>query len=110
MHSGESEELKAMFHRKLEEQVEADNGELIITPSTFKDIKREEIVDSKSYPRTGIQSVRQDKKAEKRAEKRAKKKAAEELKLKQKKDDMKRKKNEKVQDLKSKLEQLQVSY
>ena len=109
-----------MFKRKLIEQVNADNGELKITPQTFADIPREEQRDSKSYPREGntnqietcfiifigLISVRQNEKAEKRAEKRSKKKAEKELKVKQRKEEISRQKNEKIEDLKLKMEQL----
>ena len=46
-------DVAKMFKRKLIEQVNADNGELKITPQTFADIPREEQRDSKSYPREG---------------------------------------------------------
>merc|ERR1712131_483872 len=104
-HKDETDVAK-MFKRKLIEQVNADNGELKITPQTFADIPREEQRDSKSYPREGLISVRQNEKAERRAEKRAKKKAEKELKIKQRKEEISRQKNEKIEDLKSKMEQL----
>ena len=99
-------DVAKIFKRKLIEQVNADNGELKITPQTFADIPREEQRDSKSYPREGLISVRQNEKAERRAEKRAKKKAEKELKVKQRKEEISRQKNEKIEDLKSKMEQL----
>ena len=46
-------DVAKIFKRKLIEQVNADNGELKITPQTFADIPREEQRDSKSYPREG---------------------------------------------------------
>merc|ERR1711953_1527623 len=104
-HKDETDVAK-MFKRKLIEQVNADNGELKITPQTFADIPREEQRDSKSYPREGLISVRQNEKAEKRAEKRSKKKAEKELKVKQRKEEISRQKNEKIEDLKLKMEQL----
>lgn len=104
-HKDETDVAK-MFKRKLIEQVNADNGELKITPQTFADIPREEQRDSKSYPREGLISIRQNEKAEKRAEKRSKKKAEKELKVKQRKEEISRQKNEKIEDLKLKMEQL----
>ena len=52
-----------MLNRKLEEQCETDNGALVITPSIFGDIPREEQRESKAYPRQGLQSVRQEQNA-----------------------------------------------
>lgn len=95
----------ADFIRPLVEKEEAVKSEPV---DAVAELSGQKSFEPKSYPRNPdeLASMRQDAKAEARAKKRAEKKAKKELKLAQRKEETARKRNEKVENLKTKLDQL----
>ena len=95
----------ADFIRPLVEKEEAVKSEPV---DAVAELSGQKSFEPKSYPRNPdeLASMRQDAKAEARAKKRAEKKAKKEIKLAQRKEETARKRNEKVENLKTKLDQL----